>query len=121
MKKVVYDLRASEERMLNDWRNRNNKPIKVKTKKRKPKKIKKTVEINHAKGLSYKEFLESKYWAKVRKTVLKRDNFECIVCHSKTNLQVHHSSYNHHGFEHKHLEDLSTVCTECHRIVHGII
>jgi len=121
MKKVVYDLRASEERMLTDWRHRNDKPIKIKAKKKKPKKSRNIVEINHAKGLSYKEFLDSTYWIKVRKTVLKRDKFECIVCHSKANLQVHHSSYKNHGFEHKHLGDLSTVCSDCHKIVHGII
>jgi len=119
-KSVTYDLRASEERMLNDWKHRNDVPIKKRPIKKK-KKVKKTLEINHAKGLSYQEFLNSKYWIRVRKTVMERDNFQCMCCHSKINLCVHHSTYKHHGFEHKHLEDLTTVCNDCHKIAHGII
>jgi hypothetical protein len=46
---------------------------------------------------------------------------KCVVCHIEQNLRVHHMSYKHHGFEHKYLEDLTTVCNCCHKIIHGII
>jgi hypothetical protein len=84
-------------------------------------KVKPIIEINHAKGLSYQEFLNSKYWGDVRQKVLKRDNFQCVVCHTKKNLRIHHMEYRHHGYEHRFLNDLTTVCNDCHKIVHGII
>lgn len=112
------DFKVKEERLLDRWKHKNIKPTK---KKKKVKNVKKIIEINHAKGLSYHEFLISKYWFNVREKVMKRDGFQCVCCHSKNNLQVHHMDYKHHGFEHKHLNDLTTVCNDCHKIVHGII
>ena len=98
-----------------------NKSLKNPKPKKKDKKKIKHIEINHAKGLSYSDFLASEYWHKVRAMVLNRDNNECVICHTKINLRVHHETYIHHGFEHKHLEDLTTLCNEHHRIRHGII
>ena len=91
--------------------------------KSKPKKktVKKFPEINHAKGLSYSEFLESNYWKAVRKKVLERDGHKCVACHITYCLHVHHLSYKNHGFELKYLEDLTTLCKEHHKIAHGII
>jgi len=80
----------------------------------------KAVIENHAKGLSYHDFLQSPYWKQVRRTVLERDGRKCIACGKTYGLSVHHMSYKHHGREHLFLEDLATVCKDCHKIMHGI-
>lgn len=71
-----------------------------------------------AKGLSYKSFLKSKYWKRVRVIVLKRDKFSCAICKSSKNLEAHHDTYKNHGQEHKNLSDLITLCHSCHEDYH---
>lgn len=72
-------------------------------------------------GLSrYQEFLNSDYWQDVRQLVLARDNHTCQGCGVTTNLHVHHMTYEHHGSEHEHLDDLITLCEVCHCKVHGL-
>lgn len=68
---------------------------------------------------SYSEFLKSKYWHRVRKMVLKRDDYTCGTCGSKLRLQVHHLSYDNHLNEHLHLDDLITICHRCHCTLHN--
>jgi 5-methylcytosine-specific restriction endonuclease McrA len=68
--------------------------------------------------LSYKEFLQSKYWKLVRKKVLARDHNACVICKSTIKLHVHHDTYKHHYNELKHLEDLMTLCSVCHQEHH---
>lgn len=68
--------------------------------------------------MSYPIFLQSKYWALVRKEVLKRDGYKCIICQSDKELNIHHDSYKHHPHELKHLQDLMTLCRVCHREHH---
>ena len=68
----------------------------------------------------YRIFLKSSYWKRVRKKVLQRDNYTCTRCGYKNNLQVHHLSYEHHNYEHMHLDDLVTLCRKCHELLHKI-
>jgi len=75
--------------------------------------------LAHLFNKSYSSFLKSAYWSKVRLTVLKRDNYTCI-CGEKKYLQVHHKTYKNHFNEHKHLEDLITLCRNCHKKEHNI-
>lgn len=78
----------------------------------------------HKKELSpkerYKLFLKSAYWFKVRKLVLIRDNRACCKCGAKKRLQAHHTTYKNHKNELEHLEDLITLCRDCHKKEHGI-
>ena len=66
---------------------------------------------------SYRKFLKTQYWAKVRETVIKRDKF-CQECHSDKYLQVHHLSYRHYKKELEHLDDLILLCQRCHKLYH---
>lgn len=68
----------------------------------------------------YQEFLETDYWKNVRETKISMSGYKCQLCGSKSNLNVHHNSYEHHGQEHKHLEDLVVLCRECHEVFHKI-
>ena len=74
----------------------------------------KTKKIEVITGLSYLEFLKTKYWSKVKRQVLKRDNYKCQKCGSGKLLHVHHLTYKHHLKEHCHLSDLITLCKQCH-------
>ncbi len=50
----------------------------------------------------------------MRELVLERDEKKCVNCDSKEKLEVHHTTYKHHGDELNHLEDLETLCHDCH-------
>src|SRR5437868_6583204 len=84
----------------------------------KSKNAKKSRMVAFFRGLPYSTFLLTKYWQKVRQKVLKRDGNKCIICKSRTDLQVHHDTYKHHGNELEHLEDLMTLCRKCHQEHH---
>lgn len=75
-------------------------------------------QINCRKRLTYANFLKTKYWQKVRKAVFKRDKSQCVICKSTFDLEAHHDSYKNHGNELNHLEDLMTLCRECHKEHH---
>lgn len=66
----------------------------------------------------YNRFLQSDYWKQVREWILQRDNYTCQSCGATTYLQVHHLTYEHHGEEHLHPEDLITLCRDCHKRAH---
>lgn len=69
----------------------------------------------------YEKFLKSEYWLGVRQEVLKRDEFKCQCCDAKESLQVHHLTYENYGKEHEHLEDLITLCDDCHKKQHSLV
>ena len=73
------------------------------------------------KRLSYDKFLETDYWKIIAAYVRQRDNFKCRECGSDKSLQVHHLTYENHGYEHRTQEDdLITVCDKCHKNIHRI-
>ena len=73
--------------------------------------------VRRAKSMPYNEFLLTAYWRIVSEEV-KRRRGECEICGSKEHLQVHHKTYEHHGYEHMHPEDLQCLCDKCHLKVH---
>jgi len=98
------------------------KKLKAEKKKNKPKSQRiKGYKFKWKQKISYPRFLRSRYWKRVRKEVLKRDNNKCIICGSKKYLQVHHNTYKHHYREHLHLEDLDTLCNSCHKEFHATV
>lgn len=66
-------------------------------------------------------------WLEKRKKILKRDNYECQVCKSKENLQVHHRQYlfsrrkqrMHYPWEYPD-RLLITLCESCHQKGHKL-
>jgi len=66
--------------------------------------------------ITYHEFLKSSEWFTLRENVKARDCNQCRVCNKKTELVVHHKTY-----ERWRLclsEDLMTVCKKCHEKIH---
>lgn len=66
----------------------------------------------------YREYLRSEEWYNKRAAAIWRDGGRCRFCNSDENLNVHHRDYTHIPDE--TIDDLTTVCIECHRRLHGI-
>lgn len=68
----------------------------------------------------YHQQLESPLWARKRSEILKRDEYQCRLCGSKHNLQVHHIKYSNGkcAWECPNA-NLITLCEECHKKVHS--
>lgn len=69
--------------------------------------------------MNYKQQLRSKNWKDKRLFILERDNFCCVKCNSKDNLQVHHTLYikGRKAWEYNN-KHLITVCSSCHLEIH---
>lgn len=74
-------------------------------------------EKQQAKKNQYLDYLKSNHWKTKRNERLKLDNFQCLECGSKKNLDVHHLTYKSIGFE-KVSADLITLCRNCHTLEH---
>ncbi len=71
-------------------------------------------ETDVLKEMKYVEFLNTIYWFVVAR-YKKHGAHICGECHSDgVRFHTHHTTYEHHGLEHLHLEDLVNVCEECH-------
>jgi hypothetical protein len=67
----------------------------------------------------YETYLKTEYWTKLRESVLRRDNFKCRICNNGDGiLQAHHRSYKWMWNPEKEINDLTTLCQECHKLFH---
>lgn len=64
----------------------------------------------------YNEYLKSDEWDVIKLNVKERDGNKCVNCGSTINIHVHHFHYDNVGAE--DMEDLITVCYECHKSIH---
>ncbi len=66
----------------------------------------------------YAKYMESEQWQIIRRLVIERDGYACVLCNRKSDgrlklwMSVHHRTYVRLGQE--QLTDLFTLCTECH-------
>lgn len=71
---------------------------------------------------TYKRYLHTQQWQKLRFEVLKRAGGKCERCGytpwKRGVLQVHHLNYDNVG--HETADDLICVCARCHMELHGI-
>ncbi len=64
----------------------------------------------------YQTYLKSPEWRKLRKRILERDSYQCLLCGEEA-TEVHHLNYDRFGHE---LEtDLASVCHECNQEKRG--
>lgn len=67
--------------------------------------------------MSYHDFLQTPYWKAI--SVFKKiTQKKCEICGNDFDLYTHHKTYEHHGYEFLHLEDLQVVCGICHTRIH---
>lgn len=74
--------------------------------------------LEFLRDMPYSQFMKSLYWRLVRKEVLSRKGKRCSECNRTNDLQVHHTTYEHHGMEHRYLNDLVVLCSLCHAKQH---
>jgi hypothetical protein len=67
---------------------------------------------------AYRDYLATDHWKDLREEAIYRDGGKCCRCGSSIRIQVHHKCYRGR-YEDSLLEDLETVCRECHRKEHG--
>jgi 5-methylcytosine-specific restriction endonuclease McrA len=53
----------------------------------------------------------------LRQQILLRDGWRCQLCGTMSNLEVHHRKFRSHSGTDSE-ENLITLCTECHSILH---
>lgn len=76
--------------------------------------------IEYLKKLQYSDYLKSDHWKNIRHKKLKNVEFKCQICNAeKTELHVHHNTYERKGQE--YLSDLLVLCKECHNQFHDKI
>lgn len=75
---------------------------------------------------SYGHLLFDERWRSKRASILKRDNFKCVVCAESNELQVHHRQYHFSKMENQFkvpwdYDDrlLITLCKGCHNKGHS--
>ena len=61
----------------------------------------------------YTEYLESDWWKSTRAHCIQKYGGKCFCCGETKNLQVHHLTYEHLGFERD--DELVCLCNECHK------
>lgn len=65
--------------------------------------------------MNYEDYINfSDSWRRKRNECLMRDNFTCVKCGSKRNLEAHHLNYTRIGHENVNT-DLITLCHSCHQ------
>jgi RNA-directed DNA polymerase len=57
--------------------------------------------------------IENQLWDEARKQALERDNYICVQCGGKENVEVHHIQARKDGGGHE-LDNLVTLCLACH-------
>lgn len=72
----------------------------------------------YIKDMPYDDFLLTPYWKAIAEKVRYRAKHKCQLCNGTEGLSVHHSTYEHHGDELNHLEDLICLCRDCHEKFH---
>lgn len=72
------------------------------------------------KELDYRDFLQTPYWKAISNEKKRKSNFRCELCNNKGLLNVHHKTYERHGYEFYNLKDLIVLCDDCHKKFHEI-
>lgn len=77
----------------------------------------------------YNSYLKSEHWQRIRKLVLKRDDYTCQSCFRKVvpniypvddRAEVHHQSYDaYNRLGYSFPFECVTLCHDCHRRFHG--
>lgn len=68
--------------------------------------------------MDYKDFICTPYWKAIAENVRKRANYKCQICNNSGVLNVHHRTYEHHGYELNNQRDLICLCADCHSKFH---
>ncbi len=68
---------------------------------------------------AYREYLKSEEWYELRRLTIKRDKHRCVRCGYIGYLQVHHTNYKGIDTMSFTINQLETVCDNCHNDIHS--
>ena len=69
--------------------------------------------------MDYADFLKTPYWKAIALYVKESAGKKCSMCGATKTLEVHHLTYDNHGDELHHLDDLTCICRKCHENLHS--
>ncbi len=71
-------------------------------------------------NMTYKEYLESEKWKKVKEYIFSTRENICEICSSKDNLVIHHKTYKYIARYNVKRSSIGTVilCSDCHNEAH---
>ena len=72
--------------------------------------------IQELKDMPYYDYLETKEWKLKALQKKSRAKWKCQLCNSKSELVVHHRTYESVGDE--PMVDLTVLCKKCHTMFH---
>lgn len=67
----------------------------------------------------YLDYLKSEEWSKVKTKLFNLRGRKCEWCSSTEDIEVHHIHY--YNLFKEELEDLTVLCSKCHRKLHEIL
>jgi hypothetical protein len=70
--------------------------------------------------MKYKDFLKTPYWRAISEKKRHEAKYRCQMCNSEGILNVHHRTYDIHGYEMENMKDLIVLCDDCHKKHHDI-
>ena len=70
-------------------------------------------------NMDYQDFLKTPYWKSIALYVKEKAGKKCAMCGATKALEVHHLTYDNHGDELHHLDDLTCICRKCHENLHS--
>lgn len=77
--------------------------------------------VEYIKSMPYDQFLKTPYWKAIAAHIKEVSMNKCHMCGCTENLNVHHKTYDRHGYEHTPnvmYEDLLCLCKDCHTKIH---
>ena len=118
---TAFTRQLADERKAESKKEDRRKRKKLKNQRRREARKRKSSEMKNkswfvAGRVDYYAYIVSPEWKEKRLGALQRDDFKCQECRSDQHLQVHHLTYCRLGWE--KLEDLQTLCVDCHTIKH---
>lgn len=69
--------------------------------------------------ITYRDYLASEVWEGIRSRRLAFDHYQCCLCHTGKQLEVHHITYPEIWGKEDIVNDLMTVCHDCHQLIHA--
>jgi 5-methylcytosine-specific restriction endonuclease McrA len=73
--------------------------------------------VNRISPKQPRQRLDPELYEQLREQVLRRDGWRCQYCGAGSNLEVHHKEFRSQGGDDSE-QNLITLCTGCHSIVH---
>jgi 5-methylcytosine-specific restriction endonuclease McrA len=63
---------------------------------------------------TYRDYLQSDVWKRIRRQVLERDQYKCFCC-GRPATEVHHQKYSKQELMGTKLDKLVSICRGCHQ------